>query len=55
MAPFEKMQQENREAAHQFALLGLAHALDFLGDRLKVGFAERGQRASSAACSRVQA
>ena len=39
MAPFEEMQQQNREAAHEFALLGFAHALDFLGDRLKVGFA----------------
>ena len=36
---YEEIQQQNREAAHEFALLGFAHALDFLGDRLKVGFA----------------
>ena len=30
--PFQEMQQEDREAADEFALLGLAHALDFLGD-----------------------
>ena len=37
-APFDEMQQENREAADEFALLGLAHALDFLGDRGEVRF-----------------
>ena len=31
------MQEKNRKAADKFALLGLAHALDLLGDEVQIG------------------
>ncbi len=34
------MQEEVREAAGEFALLGLAHAFDFLGDEVEIGLRE---------------
>ena len=34
--PFEKMQKQDRQSADQLALLGPAHALDFLGDVLDI-------------------
>jgi MoxR-like ATPase len=39
-APFEEMQEENREAARELALLGLAHALDFLREEVEIGLGE---------------
>jgi hypothetical protein len=40
IAPFEQVQQENAQSADQLALLGPAHAVDFLGDVLDVGLCE---------------
>jgi len=34
------MQDEDREAADKFALLGLAYALDLLGDEVEVGLGD---------------
>ena len=34
------MEQEDRKPADEFALLGLAHALDFLGDRRQIGLSD---------------
>jgi hypothetical protein len=31
------MQQQDRQTADEFALFGLAHAFDFLGDMFEVG------------------
>ena len=35
--PLQKVQQQDRQTADEFALFGLAHAFDFLGDMLEVG------------------
>lgn len=39
-APFQEVENENLQAARQLALLGLAHALDFLRNVLDVGLRE---------------
>lgn len=37
-APFKHVPEQHGEAADQFALLGPAHALDFLGDVFDISF-----------------
>ncbi len=39
-APFEEVQEEDREAADELALLGLAHAFNFLRDEVEIGLGE---------------
>jgi hypothetical protein len=46
--------QEDHEAADEFALLTSAHALDFRGDRGEIGFLDA-SGAQEPACSRLKA